>query len=547
MTSNILYKSTLRLCQKEVVQNLVNLLFPGLFYLPLAITAFLRQAPVPFGPELSIAALIASAVLAIVYGLQGFAREADKKTMDFILSRPISLPVLIGVKLLFSTGVFALWLFLFQFVVDLDLSKVPFPTKLDPSWCGVVLIMLNSMGFIAGLITRGAERLVVTVVLTGLVAGLSYGVWLQCFDLMSARYFWFDIPPHIYGLVARIIPWTLLLLSLWIPWVLVLWYLKGKPNPLCFPAFRRCFFLWAVTFLLTRLASLTLGPALWPADLEIREGDWHLRSGLVLTATPPFSYSRQGGSSLYLAKISGKPYRIYTGNKITNPRWSPLGDALAFVEDGQIKIYHRGRTTALGQGNNPTWSGDGRKLAYTLQLEKDKQIQRVYALDLTSKKTTLLGTIPSGLLDLVWDSDRQQLYGAHQDGYLYLIDLAKEESKKIKIPSPVQLAMRHPRLVQTLAGDILLSLAGEHEVQVYSYQPGRDRLVLLETKSGREVATVTQSFISPDGAGFLWPRIDGAFEYQGIIPPHDHDHPGHEHCLDNHHHEHDEHDHENDE
>ena len=248
MTSNILYKSTLRLCQKEVVQNLVNLLFPGLFYLPLAITAFLRQAPVPFGPELSIAALIASAVLAIVYGLQGFAREADKKTMDFILSRPISLPVLIGVKLLFSTGVFALWLFLFQFVVDLDLSKVPFPTKLDPSWCGVVLIMLNSMGFIAGLITRGAERLVVTVVLTGLVAGLSYGVWLQCFDLMSARYFWFDIPPHIYGLVARIIPWTLLLLSLWILGSLSFGILKANQIPCVFQPF-------AVAFSCGRLPS----------------------------------------------------------------------------------------------------------------------------------------------------------------------------------------------------------------------------------------------------------------------------------------------------
>lgn len=534
MTIKLFSKNVFRLMQKEFAQNLTALLLPGIFHLPLAIAAFLRKAPLFLGPGLTIAALIAGAVLAIVYGLQGFAQESDKKTMDFILSRPISLPALIGVKLLFCTGVFTLWLTLFHSVIQLDLSGIPFATKLDLSWFGVILIMLNSMAFVAGLLTRGAERLVVTVVLTGLIAGLSYGIWQQCFDLMAARYLWFDIPPHIYFLVEQALPWLLLFISLWIPWVIVLWYLKGKPNPLRFTPFRPLVTLWGAALLLTYVAGLTLGPAIWPTGFENREGDWHPKAGVALTGAPAFSPGNRGGTSLYLTRIGGKPRRVYTGAKITAPRWSPEGNSVAFVNDGWIKIFRRGRAKPLVPGENPTWSKDGRMLAFTSIPEENKEEQQIFATRLTSEKPALLWTLNSGLLELLWDSEHQCLYGIHGDGNLYIIDLKEQSCEKIKVPSPVHLAMRQPRLTQVATGEILLCLAGEHEAHVYAFEPGHNELMLLESRTGREMATITQAFASPSGKGFLWPRIDGAYEYQGIIPTHHHDHPGHKHC--GHHH-----------
>jgi ABC-type transport system involved in multi-copper enzyme maturation permease subunit len=165
--------------------------------LPIVILSLITGKPLLFGTKATIVALIIAFIYAIIYGLQGFAGETDRKTIDFLLSRPISPTLLIVVKFTINLAVYLFWLLVITQRVVFNWSILHLPKGIDGTVIVFVFPIIMSMGFFAGLIVRGAERLLITVGMTALMAGGCYFLWNQAFLLMAANYYWFDIPPHI--------------------------------------------------------------------------------------------------------------------------------------------------------------------------------------------------------------------------------------------------------------------------------------------------------------------------------------------------------------
>ncbi|MFC9251877.1 serine hydrolase [Amycolatopsis thailandensis] len=72
---------------------------------------------------------------------------------------------------------------------------------------------------------------------------------------------------------------------------------------------------------------------------------------------------------------SGSPRRLTAGTADTAPAWSPQGDKLAFLREGQVTLLdleavepEQVTTLPLGAGA-PSWSPDGRKLAFTAPVD----------------------------------------------------------------------------------------------------------------------------------------------------------------------------------
>ena len=76
------------LVEKEFRQNLWIYLGPLLAFTPLAVLRIAGSVPLALGTGASLALLVAAAVMAIVFGLQSFGAESDRRTLDFLLARP---------------------------------------------------------------------------------------------------------------------------------------------------------------------------------------------------------------------------------------------------------------------------------------------------------------------------------------------------------------------------------------------------------------------------------------------------------------------------
>jgi ABC-type transport system involved in multi-copper enzyme maturation permease subunit len=526
-------RTTVSLLKKELLQNRDAYAFPLLLAIPLLIYLLLHSdSSLTLSPQATIVVVVAGAILAIVYGLMGLAGESDRKSLDFLLTRPIPPALLVLVKYLVNLGIYLLWVLCFTRLMKLDFSAFPLPKGMAVEWILLSLLVLQSTSFFAGLLVRGSERLVFIALLFSGMAGICYLLWKMIFDLITARYFWFDIPPHIYRILTSIFPTIVLICSLITPLVFVLWLVKGRPPIYKFRPIRRMLFVWLGLFGLCYLAYSTLGPSLWPISFHSHGGDWHPKSGVAVAGV---DYMARKNPQRYLgvARIGGKLRPLITGTHIYSPRWSPDGKALAYVDNGTIKVYRHKKPVVVDTGYYPFWSKDGVSLAY-IKMEVDEP-SKVVVKQLDSGRTDILyQTDISQVLGFAWDSDSNRLFLLDRTGYLVDIQTKTDTIHRIKLETPIHLVMQRPMIVLEPEGKLLLSTTYEREFYINSYDPESQELKKITSRTGEDLDPVSQTIICLDGKGFLWPRRDGAYEYQGILPPHEHDH-GHEH---EHEHEH---------
>ena len=86
-----------------------------------------------------------------------------------------------------------------------------------------------------------------------------------------------------------------------------------------------------------------------------------------------FQSNREGNWDVYVARADGSDVRRLTEEDAQEgePRWSPSGRELAFTRDGEIYVISTGGAVTrkdTGHGDWPTWSQDGRSLAYEVPL-----------------------------------------------------------------------------------------------------------------------------------------------------------------------------------
>lgn len=510
------------LLRSEIHQNKLIYLLPLPFFLILFVRLLIVGQTYAPGTRASTAMLVAGAILAIVYGQQAFAAESDRKTLDFLLSRPVSAALLTAVKYLTNMGVYLGWLALSASCLRLDLSRLPVADASASAWVVFCLLTLAGMSFLAGLLTRGAERLLATVLLAGGFAGACYALWNRVLALAAARFFWTDVPPHVYGLIAIGLPMILLICVLLTPPVVAQWLLRGRTAMLRYRPLWRLLIVWGTLLLVVEGARATLGPSVWPLPHEFADGgtgDWHPRVGVVV-AGPAI-----GGrvDDLAVARLGGRARVIYRGRRLHSPRWAPDGKAVAFVEDGWIKVLRGRQVVRIARGNYPSWAADGESLVYAETAGRDYKARAIWRASIRAGTRERIWERETKPLGLVWDSVRARLFIFDRDGTLREIDLRQRTETSMPIPTPVQIIMQNPWGTLGPDGDLYLSVSYGREAHLFIYCPGEGEVKAFDDVSGR-VSPVLPVFISPAERGYLWPRTDRAYEYRGFLPEHDHDH-----------------------
>ncbi len=143
----------------------------------------------------------------------------------------------------------------------------------------------------------------------------------------------------------------------------------------------------------------------------------------------------------------GKPVQLFSYPRATqaSPTFSPDGRFIAFVsdKDGSPRIYtipsyvQGARATPLlitrqnSENSCPSWSADGKKLAYSA---KTKGVRQIWIYDFASKQETQLTDGPGNKENPSWAPDSKHLVFNSTDGDksdLYVVNLNQPEAIKI--------------------------------------------------------------------------------------------------------------------
>lgn len=492
--------------------------------------------------------ILAGIILVMVYGLQSFSSEADRQTLDFILTKPLSPFSIICAKYLPGLAIFFCWLSAFSFLVKPNLDLLNLPKGIGPEWLILVLLTVHAVSFFSGLLARGLERFMVITVLSLVTAAGAYFLWNKIFTLITANFLWFDIPPRLLFFLEKLLPIYLAVLSLLAPLTGVYWSLKSKIRLWRFPPVLRLCGVWLVTLLTVAIAQLLFAPTIWP-DRNGKSGDWHPGRGVVLAGmnqTTPSLEPTGFQSYLSLTRPGHKPRIIYTGTKISNPRFSADGKYLVFSENGRLKMMDSAKKTTvdIGEGEVATWSEDGMRLI-TAKKVGPKGLSLLFLVDLKNNGTRQLTSDQFEVTDLIWDCRREKLYIFSFTDQLHCLDLKDNSVKVLDFPEHDQ-----PKFFGVVKPSIRyikekhLVFIGQvfaRTIKIYHLNLETQAIGFSEEKSDFRILTNGPLLFNQEGTAYLWPRIDGGFVYQSTYYDPDHDH--HHHHDQDHEHDHEHHDH----
>lgn len=478
--------------------------------------------------------LLCCLILIMVYGLQSFSSEADRKTLDFIITKPISPYAIISAKYLPGLLIFWCWWYAFNFFLQPNLALLALPKGMGIEWIILVLILVHATSFLSGILAKGLERFFVITVMTLIMGSGAYYLWHKIFTLINANFLWFDIPPQLLFFLEKLFPYYLAALGLAIPLIGVIWHLRSKIRLWRFKPAIRLLGVWLLTLFIIELADFLLGPPVWP-DPNAKSGDWLNESGIVLAgnfeAPSPQSY-------LSFNRLGQRSRIIYTGTgtDLKNPRFSPGGNRIVFSENGRLKILNLTNRTSndIGEGEVAVWSDDGMRLIAGKKIGP-KGLSLLYLIDLKNNKTHQLTPEQLAITDLVWDSERERLYILGFAGELKLMDLKDNSVKELPFPKndqPRHFGVAKPSVrFQKEDRLIFIGQVFAQTIKVYLLNLENETIQLSEEKSDFRILTNGPLLFNQEGTAYLWPRIDGGFVYQATYYErghHEHEH-GHDH------------------
>lgn len=517
--------SVLTLTLAELKHNIVSFLFPGLFYGGLLIYILItgeRQLHL-FG---TWTVLILAVLFAMVYGLQCFSSEVDQKTLDFILTRPLSLYLITGVKYLTSLAVLAGWIIVFTETVHLTLASLPLVEGMGPAWLLLIILTVHSISCCSGLLAKGLERLFGVTVMTGSLALLSYHLWSLVFDLIKANYFWFDIPLYQINFLKTILPVYLAGLCLATPLLLTVWFLHGRIPIYLFKPGRWLIGIWMATYLLTGAFHLLLAPPLWP-DSTALSGDWHETGGIILSGPVQEDDSfrkpqphQKIPCRITLAKLGRKSRPIYSGFNIQRPRFAPDGTRIAFAEDGIIKILNlkNNRLTIIGPGHTAAWSNDGDQLLCAESVP-NSSTSRFYRFNLKTGKKSYLTERLFKLVDFTWNSRDNVIYYLGYRDELGFFNPQTQAIKEFRPGSDREKPLNYygiisPTLIYVKElNQVIWGQVFEDELRIFGLDSS-GTIKLLENLVSPRLKTAAPVIINNQFKAFIWQRIDGTFVLQ---------------------------------
>ncbi len=481
--------------------------------------------------------LLISIILIMVYGLQSFSTEADRKTLDFILAKPISPYSIMLAKYLPGLIIFWSWYYVFSIFLKTDLALLNLPKGIGVEWLVLVLLTVHAVSFFSGLLARGLERFFVVTVITLLIGSGAYYLWQKIFTLIEINYLWFDIPPQLLFFLEKLLPYFLTILSLLAPLTGVIWSLKSKIQIWRFKPALGLLGIWLFTFLLIQLACFIFNPPVWP-DQYVMYGDWDSKNGIVFAglnkgATNTKKMTTQ--SYLSINKLSQKPHKIYIGTNINSPRFAPDGNRIVFSENGRVKIFEikNKAVSDIGEGHIAAWNDDGNRLIVGKKIGP-KGLSQLYLIDLANNQTRQLTPKPIDISELIWDSKQGRLYIWGFTDNLYCMDLKDTTIKELQFPEktkPMFFGIVKPNIrFQKEDRLIFIGQVFNRTVTIYILNMENNSIWLSEEKSDFRILTNGPLVFNQEGTAYLWPRIDGGFVYQSTYYDrnHHHDH-SHEH------------------
>lgn len=496
--------------------------------------------------------LLSGIILIMVYGLQAFSSEADRKTLDFILTKPLAPSSIICAKYLPGLAVFFCWFSAFSFLVKPNLDLLNLPKGIGTEWLILVLLTVHAVSLFSGLLARGLERFMVITVLSLITAAGAYYLWNKIFTLITANFLWFDIPPRLLFFLEKLLPYYLAVLSLLVPLTGVYWSLKSKIRLWRFQPIIRLCGVWLLTLLAVELAQFLFAPAVWP-DRNGKSGDWHPEKGVVLAGLSQKTFNSEPTkvqSYLSLNRPGHKPQIIYTGTDLSNPRFSPDGRYLVFSENGRLKIMDSAKKTFtdISEGHVAAWAEDGARLI-TAKKIGPKGLSLLYLVDLKNSQTRQLTAEQFEITDLIWDCQRDKLYMFSLTDQLHCLDLKDNSVKEIHFPEndkPRFFGVVKPSIRYLKEKNLVfIGQVFARTIKIYHLDLTTQSIGISEEKSDFRILTNGPLLFNQEGTAYLWPRIDGGFVYQSTYydPDHEHNHDHdheHEHC---HEHDHEHHEH----
>lgn len=474
--------------------------------------------------------ILAGIILIMVYGLQSFSSEADRKTLDFILTKPVSQYSIIFAKYFTGLFIFCCWWHIFAFFSTPNLSLLNLPQGFSNEWLILLLLIIHAVSFFSGLLARGLERFFVISVMALTMGSMSYYLWNKLFTLVSANFLWFDIPPRLLSFLEKLLPYYLTFLSLLAPFIGVIWILKSKTRLWRFKPALGLVGIWSLSFGTVIIAYYLFSPQVWP-DRNARFGDWSPKDDIVLIGINEIANSQANAHQSYLSlnRLGRKPHLIYTGNDLKNPRFAPDGSRIVFSENGRLHIYVPAKKAVfdIGEGNVATWDKVGEKLIAAKQIS-NQGLSRLYLIDLINNQTQELTSDPIKVTDLIWDSDTNQLYIWDFTNRLNRMNLKDKIIKELKFPEKEQphfFGVVKPNIrFQKEDRLIFIGQVFDRTVKVWVLNMDNEVIWLSEEKSDFRILTNGPLLLNQESTAYLWPRIDGGFVYQSTYYDRNHDH-----------------------
>lgn len=516
------------LAKNELRKNITAFLMPAPFLAIIWLYRIMHGAK-PLHPAAAGAWIYFTALffIALVYGLLCFSAEADRKTLDFLLTRPLPPFLIAAVKYGLTLFVLLAWLFLSRLLVQISPAAMGFPQEMGFEWVVFILVTVHAMSCFAGLLAKGLERLLVIVALSGVLAGVSYHLWWRLFNLMQANFYLPDAPPSLTYLIDSVMPLVFGLLSLWVPFTGTWWILKNRAKLWRFTPALWGLGAWLVVFFVIVGCELVFAPVLWPLKTA-KYGDWHPKAGIVTAAPVAAAYefrriakNARVAAVLSLSAPGGKAQPLYHGFNLRSPRFSPDGQWLLFMEKEQLKLMRlQDRTVkTIGRGTAANWSQDARTLIFARKPAPDG-LTTLAVYHVNTGRVSEITRQRWSVSDLAWDDRRHKAYIFSSHAAIYAVNLKTQKSVRLRLDSKANQILYDfgifpPALVVNDSARLLfMGQVIGREFYLYTINLKNDTLSLMEDKTDFRIKSGAPLIIHRDGTFLLWPRVDGGFEFQ---------------------------------